>query len=142
MADTVIDLFFSFQGRVDRRAWWIGAAIIAVVGLAGLYLFNNDGFDESANASREALTMGAFLWLMLCLFALTALSAKRLKDCGQPRLLYTLGIAGVLLISGRAFGLFTGVLSDAPDTAVFWGLLALAAPGIAACAALPTQEGR
>jgi len=140
MADTVIDLLFSFQGRVDRRAWRIGAATIVTAALAGLYLFNNDGFDESANASREAFTMGAFLWLMLCLFALAALSAKRLKDCGQPRLLYTLGVAGALLISGRAFGLFTAVLSDVPDTAVFWGLIALAAPGLAACAALPTRE--
>ena len=140
MTDTVLDLFFSFRGRVDRRMWGLGTAVLATVAFCGVYLFNGDGFDDSVNASREALTMGAFLWLMLCLFAFIALSAKRLNDCAQPGLLYPLGGAGVFLICGRASGLFDAVLTANPDTAVFWGLVALAAPGIVACAALPSKR--
>ncbi len=142
MAAMLIDFFFSYGGRIGRRAWWSGALAVTAAAVVGVVLFNGDSFDDSANASREALTMAAFLWLLLCLFGLMALCAKRLNDCGYPRLLILLGISGVILVCGRGAGLFGAILTLSNDTLAFWTLSALAAPSLAACAVLPSVERR
>jgi len=141
MTDNLVDLFFSFRGRIDRQAWWLGAVAIAAAAVAGTALFNDDSFDESANAIRGSLTMAAFLWLMLCLFALTALSAKRLNDCDRaPGLRHTVSLPGAIVICGWGAGYFLDPLTVSGEMLAFWVLLAQMVPAIIACAALPGEN--
>lgn len=136
MTADLFDLFFSFRGRIGRRAWAFGLAAIGAVALAGTALFNADGFDESANAVRGAPTVAAFLWAFLCLVAATALSAKRLADrCRPPWFVHTLALPATALLAGWGLGLFRDPLALTLEAAAFWGLAALLLPALLECAA-------
>lgn len=75
-----MELFTAFDGRINRREWWMGIVILVVAlflvgGFVGL-LFG-DGL------------IGRFLMLVLSLAALwplVALASKRLHDRGHPML--------------------------------------------------------
>jgi uncharacterized membrane protein YhaH (DUF805 family) len=141
MSGYLIDLFFSFKGRISRREWLAATAALAVIALGGIALFN-DSFDESLNAIRHTPTMAAFLWALVCLFAFTALCAKRLRDCDRPAWLTdTISIAGALAIVGWGLGLFLAPLTVTGETLALWALIALTVPAIIACAGFPTEEG-
>lgn len=138
----LIDLFFSFKGRVGREEWLIGTLVLLALAAAGVHLFNDDGFDESLNAVRSSPTMAAFLWALLSLFAFTALSAKRLQDCGRaPWLAHTIWIPGLLAISGWGLGILLSPEAGSLETLVLLGLMAHGSPAVIGCATLPTEEG-
>lgn len=142
MTGDLIDLLFSFRGRISRRAWWLGAAGTIVACVAGIALFNVDSFDESANAVRGAPTMAAFLWSLLCLFVLAALCAKRLRDAGRPQwLTYTFALPGAALISGWGLGYFLAPLALDGSALAFWALAALTVPALVACAISGSADG-
>lgn len=135
MIGDVIDLFFSFNGRISRRAWLAGAASVLAAAGTGILLFNNDSFDESANAVAGAPTMAAFLWAALALFAFTALSAKRLARAEARHGLWaTIAVPGALLVCGWGLGFFLEPWSPDAEASVFWALLAAALPALIACA--------
>jgi uncharacterized membrane protein YhaH (DUF805 family) len=141
MQDHPIDLLFSFRGRIGRQAWWLGLGAVAAAAVAGTMLFNDDSFDESANAVRGSLTMAAFLWLALCLVAATALSVKRLGDCGWPRWpAYAAGLSGAVAICGWGLGMFQHPLTVTSEALALWVLLAAMLPALVACAVLPTLD--
>lgn len=142
MSGYLIDLFSSFKGRISRTEWRLATLALVVIGVGGVLLFNDDGFDESANKVADVPTMAAFLWALLCLFAFTALCAKRLNDCDRPpRLAYAVSIAGSLTIVGWGLGFFLTPLAVSIETLIFWVLIALTLPAILACAALPAKGG-
>lgn len=134
MSGYLIDLFFSLKGRATRTEWLAGTAVIAVLALVGVLLFNDGSFDESTNAAPEVPTMAAVLWAFLCLYAFTALSAKRLTGAGYSRwTASTLALAASLLLGGWGTGYFLTPLIPRTDTFVFWTLIAAALPALLAC---------
>lgn len=142
MSGYLIDLFFSFRGRISRREWVPAAVALALAAAGGVLLFNDDSFDESLHAVRGTPTMAAFLWVALCLFALTALSTKRLRDSGHSSLLtYAVPAAGAAAILGWGLGFFPTPLTITNETLALWGLIALTLPALIACATLPTEKG-
>jgi uncharacterized membrane protein YhaH (DUF805 family) len=142
MTDNLVDLFFSFRGRTDRQAWWLGAAIIVAGTIVGMSFFNDGSFDESANAVPGSLTMAAFLWLALCIYVFTALCAKRLNDSGRAAWLrYTVALPATAIICGWGIGAFLDPLAFSEETLLFWALVSLTVPASVACAVLPSREG-
>lgn len=135
MSGYLIDLFFSLNGRANRTEWQIGTAVVVAVALAGIVLFNDGSFDESINADPRIPTMAAVLWALLCLYAFTALSTKRLHDAGRRWWTAAgLAVAVLLLICGWSAGYFLALFSPQPDTFVFWALVAAAVPALLVCA--------
>ncbi|HEX2842537.1 hypothetical protein [Hyphomicrobium sp.] len=132
MTTSPIDLFFSLRGRITLQEGLIGMAILAIAGPAGVYFFNNDNFDQSANAIASAPTMAAFLWALLCVFAMTALCAKRLS--GWRRWLAAVfAIPGLLILCGWGLGYFQAPLSPLPDSIVLWTFGITASAAIVSC---------
>lgn len=141
MSGYLIDLFFSFKGRVSRLEWLAGAAAIIAAALGGILLFNDGSFDESINASPEIPTMAAVLWVLLCLYAFAALSVKRLAGAGYGRRLgAVLAVSGLLLFVGWGAGFFLAPFSPRPDTFVFWALIVSILPVLLACAGGPEAQ--
>jgi uncharacterized membrane protein YhaH (DUF805 family) len=135
MTDNFADLFFSYRGRIDRRSWWTGFLLVTLAASVGTWLFNDGSFDESANAVPGSLTVAAFLWLMLCLFAATSLSSKRIRDAGgKTRLVHMATAASAILISGWGVGYFLRPFAPSGETVIFWGLVGLTVPALVACA--------
>ncbi len=141
MTSELIDLFFSFRGRIGRQVWWFGVVVVAAAAIGGIALFNVDSFDESANAVRGAPTMAAFLWALLCVYILTALCTKRLADSQRPSWLrHTVSIPGALAISGWGAGIFLNPLASPIETVVFWALVIMPIPAIIGSAILPSED--
>lgn len=141
MADKLIDLFFSFRGRVGRTQWLVGMSTIAAAAIVGLWLFNDDSYDESVNAVRGALTMGAVLWLAVCLLSAIAVCAKRLTDARSRQWPLALAaFAATVILCGRGGGLFVDPLSISGETLAFWAIVALTAPALVACLQQPAPE--
>ncbi len=135
MSGYLIDLFFSLKGRASRAEWQLGTAVVVATTVGGIVLFNDGSFDESMNADPRIPTMAAVLWALLCLYAFTALSTKRLHDAGRRRWSAAgLAIAAFLLISGWGAGYFLAPFSPQPDTFVCWALVAAAVPALLDCA--------
>ena len=125
------DLFTRFDGRIDRKTWWIGAIglFVGVLLLGGLLVLL---FGEGL--------FGRILALLLSLGALypaAALASKRLHDRGKPmmpRVALFFGPGAILTIFDT-FGIgYTPV--QGPDGQVYmsggflialFGILALAA---------------
>jgi uncharacterized membrane protein YhaH (DUF805 family) len=138
MGGYLIDLFFSLKGRATRLEWVTGTAVIAALAIGGILTFNDGSFDESMNAAPEIPTMAAVLWALLCLYAFTALSTKRLSDAGYGRwATAALTIASFLLLCGWGVGYFLAPFAPHADTFVFWALIAAAFPALLACIRSP-----
>jgi len=134
LADYLIDLFFSFRGRASFREWAL--AVLAVGGAValGFAFFNDASFDESTHSVSGAPTMGLFLWLLLCLYVFTAISAKRLAAVGRSQALAVAVAAPLaILICGWGLGYFLHPLLASAESALFWVLLALPLPALFAC---------
>lgn len=132
MTISPIDLFFSFRGRITLQQGLIGMAILAIAGPAGVYLFNNDNFDQSANAVAAAPTMAAFLWAFICVLTMTALCAKRLAGW-RKWLAAVFAIPGLLILCGWGLGYFQAPLSPTQDSMVLWVLGVTASVAIVSC---------
>ncbi|WP_072392218.1 DUF805 domain-containing protein [Hyphomicrobium sp. CS1GBMeth3] len=141
MSGYLIDLFFSLKGRVGRRDWIVSTLVVAFLAVVGVWLFNDDGFDESLNAVSGAPTMAAFLWVALGLFVFTALSVKRLRDgASSAWLVHTLWIPGAIALIGWGLGAFSGPDVRADASLALPALAVIALPAIARCAVRPTSE--
>ncbi len=80
-------LLFSFEGRIGRKSFWLGAVILFLILLAGFFTYLTIvGFDTVMNApvgSRASAIVS--LMISLVLFApWLALLVKRLHDRGKP----------------------------------------------------------
>ena len=138
MGGYLIDLFFSLKGRASRTEWLAGTGAIAALAVGGILIFNDGSFDESVNAAPEIPTMAAVLWALLCLYAFTALSAKRLNDAGYGRgITAALTLAALLLLCGWGVGYVPALFAPHLDTFVFWALIAAAFPALLACLRSP-----
>ncbi len=125
MMTNPIDILFSLKGRIGRTTWWIASLAVLVAAVVGVFLFNEDNFDESAQAIAEAPTMAAFLWAAICGYVAISLNVKRFNDAARSRWLgLAFAIASAALLTGWGLGAFHHPFVATAETVVFW-LLAL-----------------
>lgn len=142
MSGYVIDLFFSFSDRANRREWLLGTLVLTLAAFGGIALFNDNSFDESAYANPDIPTMAAFLWMSLVLFAFVALSAKRLREAGRPAwMLYTIAIPAFIALCAWGSGLFAHPFVPSLETLGLGALLAVMIPAVIGCATRPAKQG-
>ncbi len=75
-------LFFSFEGRIGRKTWWL-----ATLGLLGVLLVAQLLVLGASQMSPDLGMIGAILALLLslaCLVPALALPIKRWHDVGKP----------------------------------------------------------
>ena len=76
----MLSAFYSFQGRITRRTFWVGLFILAVVSpFAFTTLISSDPISDLINNIRQYGLKGLF-WSLALIFALAALLTKRLHD--------------------------------------------------------------
>jgi len=86
-------LYTSFEGRINRKPFWIAGLILMVAGIGTSLLI-------VAPMAAASSTMGALVGLVLSLAFLypgAALGVKRLHDRGKPGLLMTVFVAPGLI---------------------------------------------
>ena len=87
-------LYRSEQGRVGKRAWWQGVAILAAIlmvfslGWRLVAPFANRGLDERAMLDPMTITAYSYsmvyaLVILLCAVSYTMLTIKRMRDRGR-----------------------------------------------------------
>ncbi len=103
-------LFRSEQGRIGKRDWWQGVAILAAILVVATLIwkivapFTDRGLDERAMIDPGSIVAYTYsllfaLIIMLCAVSFMMLSTKRLRDCGKPTPLASL-LPMAALLSG------------------------------------------
>ncbi len=103
-------LFRSEQGRIGKRAWWQGVAILAAVAMVStlgwkiLEPYANRGLDERAMLDPMTVVTYSYslvyaLVIVLCAVSYTMLTVKRLRDRGRSTALAGL-VPFVVFLSG------------------------------------------
>lgn len=75
---SIVDLLFSFAGRINRAKFWLGLLIINVVAAAALFA----ALAMQVDVLAAKLVMG-----LVVLYPALAVAAKRFHDRGNPGLL-------------------------------------------------------
>ncbi len=78
----IVNLLTGLQGRISRKQFWLGVAIIAVAEII-LYLALGVPFFTDSTPDRRARIVQAVVQI-LGLYPLVAVSLKRLHDRDQP----------------------------------------------------------
>lgn len=98
------DLFFGFEGRIDRKSWWIGSAILITASIVGAYVFNPRLFDFST-LDPAPPTLPDTLFALALLIPTTAVNLKRFNDRGWPEWLpYAISILTCAMFVGPHYG--------------------------------------
>lgn len=96
-------LFFSFRGRITRRGFWFGLALLVAASPVALTLATVENPLASAvEATRELGPIG-LIWSLGLLFALAALNIKRLHDRNRTGLFAVLFYGPAVLEMARFF---------------------------------------
>lgn len=104
-----VRLFTSFKGRIGRRAYWFGLALLIAVSPFSIgAILSADPFQE-AIANVKGLGVAGLAWTVALFYPLAALNTKRLHDLGQTGALAVLFYAPAAL---SAVTLFTGWSPD------------------------------
>lgn len=119
----LIRLLTRFDGRIPRRDFWLGIAIVIIVFGAGRYFLKQALGLETPGPDGPVVT----LWSMLAVVPLTALLVKRLGDRSRPAWLgYAQGAITALTIAAPAFGLLTDPAGlSLGESIVLWATLPL-----------------
>jgi uncharacterized membrane protein YhaH (DUF805 family) len=104
------EIFFGFSGRINRKTYWIGSFVIAVLGLLfiGLLAYLATGRYDSLEIWRRPADQAALwapVWLAYFMFLAwpsSAIAVKRLHDRGRPAWLW------------YSYYLFSAILSFVP----------------------------
>jgi uncharacterized membrane protein YhaH (DUF805 family) len=113
------NLFFSFEGRIGRRDFWLGALILGVADAAvgwlfGVPLWPQDDVDFHVRLIEAAVDV-------VFTYPTIALAVKRLHDRNQPtRYAWVLVAAIAAGISASLLGLF----DDRTETSLFGWVVA------------------
>lgn len=98
--ETFSDLFFSFEGRINRAKFWLYHVLIlntiylTVYGFGGLI------------GGEQGLAIGSFIGWMVILWPGLALNIKRCHDFNRPGLFVLLGVIPVVNLFYAAMVLF------------------------------------
>lgn len=88
-------LFFSFSGRVDRAAYFLGGLFLLIVQFFALYRFMQ---YEEGSAGSETWAFIFFVTVIGALISNIALAAKRLHDFGKPAPFALLFVVGGVIM--------------------------------------------
>lgn len=77
----LVDLLFSFRGRIGRKAWWLGFVIVGVANIAGGLLLNPEQFTAEELPPPD---WADTFWLIAWLLPGTAITVKRFNDRDWP----------------------------------------------------------
>jgi len=102
-----IDLFFRFDGRINRTRFWIGMAVLLVAELV----------SYSAGYSRGNERLSAILELLI-LYPETAVLLKRAHDREMPEMVVLVYVALAVLFTGLTI-LGIGGTAEQPST-LYW----------------------
>jgi len=112
------DLFFSFDGRIGRKAWWLGTIVLAAASIAGTLLIDPSVLDYKRQA-RHLPNWSDTIWQLALIIPGTALMVKRFNDRDRPHWLgYVYGVLGAVLTAGPHFGLFTPGHTNSVETVI------------------------
>lgn len=90
-------LFFSFDGRIGRRQWWLATLAVVLASLAATYLANPIRWHMDSEPFTPSTT-GETLFTLAFLIPETAVSVKRFHDRGWPNWVpYSYAIAIVVV---------------------------------------------
>ncbi len=96
-------LFFSFDGRIGRLAYWFGLIVLVAVSPFSFWaVFSENPFTEVISLTRETGLAGLG-WSLALLFPLAALNTKRLHDLGQSGLMGFLFYAPAAITAATFF---------------------------------------
>jgi uncharacterized membrane protein YhaH (DUF805 family) len=119
-----MNLFLSFTGRIPRRLYWFGFAIVVLVfGLGRYVLKYHLGYGGIGGREEWPITFVS----TLAAIPLTALSVKRFHDRNRRSWLgYAVGASIALFIAAPYFGYLIDLRQFSPaEHAIFWPLFAL-----------------
>lgn len=121
---TTMNLFLSFTGRIPRRSYWLGFAVVVLVfGLGRYVLKYHLGYEGAGGREQWPVTFLS----TLAAIPLAALSVKRFNDRDRPPWLgYAVGASIALFMAAPHFGYLDDLRQFSPaEHAIFWPLLAL-----------------
>jgi len=107
----LIDLLFSFNGRMSRTTFWFGTFIVAAASIAGALLIDPSIFVLDLDLELNQLAprtpnWADTIWQLALVIPGTALLVKRFNDRDRPYWLgYAFGAAGAALTIAPKFGL-------------------------------------
>jgi uncharacterized membrane protein YhaH (DUF805 family) len=104
---SLIDLFFTFNGRISRKAFWVGSLLLAAVSITGTLLIDPNIFDiDLVNLASPTPNWADIVWQLALVVPGMALMVKRFNDRDRPYWLgYAFGAAGAGLTIAPKFGL-------------------------------------
>lgn len=107
-------LFTSFEGRINRKAYWLAILVIVVVSFVVFFIA---GMIFGAGAGTQLVLQIVFL--LIFAYPSTALMVKRLHDRNRPGIVAAIFWAPtVLVLLGQVTGI-SGDMTDVYGTAVF-----------------------
>src|SRR5262245_43255027 len=113
----LLSLLTSFRGRISRKQWWLGFAIIAAGNLLGGLLLNPDFFLAQEPA---APSWPDTIWQSALLIPMTAITVKRFNDADRPSWLgFLFAPLGIALYLGPHIKQWVGPI----DSTVLFPLL-------------------
>ncbi|MBI1250701.1 MAG: DUF805 domain-containing protein [Alphaproteobacteria bacterium] len=121
----MVNLLFSFRGRISRGQYWLGATLIVMVVIVALTAafapIMSGVMMQQSDAAGAALAMALVvpIWLV-CAWSSMALHSKRLHDRGKSGYWALLLFAPMIPLSLAAHALLTG--------GSVWSALAFAGP--------------
>lgn len=124
MTTSLFDLFFSFNGRISRKPWWLAFVVLTIAGLAGSYLLDPQAFKF--NITVNIPSWPDTIWQLALVIPGTAITVKRFNDRDWPYWLgYLYGVAGAALTVANHYGLLDNKQHDTAESIVILGSVAV-----------------
>lgn len=123
-ADRIIDLFFSFDGRISRLQFFCALIALMLIHLGVGFQIDPNYFTVETPVRP---TLGGLIWALAMCIPETAIGIKRLNDRNWPWWLgYALAIAAISLTIGEYYGYFLDIDGQIDIQSIyFWTILAL-----------------
>jgi uncharacterized membrane protein YhaH (DUF805 family) len=121
------DLFFGFRGRIDRKTWWLGFALVLVVQIGLIAWVDPDYFADDPETAATP-NLAHFLIALFFLVPSTAITVKRFNDRSYPWWPgYAIGALSAVYVIAEYAGYFQGNPEDfpLPEAIFFWMLGAI-----------------
>lgn len=101
---SLLSPFYSFEGRIGRRTFWVGLFILTAVSpFAFSTLISSDPIADLVNNIRQFGLKG-LLWSLVLIFALAALLTKRLHDRNKSGIYAVLFYVPAILKAVQFYG--------------------------------------
>lgn len=115
----IISLLTTFNGRINRRQWWVGFVITLIGSLAGTLLFNPDMLTSDEAVPPQ---WPDTIWQLAWLVPGTAITVKRFNDRDWPWWLgYALAVFAALIYLLPHAGVLIDPGADWTGAILFWG---------------------